>query len=89
MEVMPGLRDVRIEVADDGPGVDPSIRGRLLEPYVTTRPVGQGTGLGLAVSKKIMLDHGGDLELVDDGRPGARFRLVLPRAEGSGGEEGG
>ncbi|HEX8254532.1 MAG TPA: HAMP domain-containing sensor histidine kinase [Thermoanaerobaculia bacterium] len=69
---------VRLEVADDGAGIDAALRGRLFEPYTTTRPIGEGMGLGLAISKKIMLDHGGDLELVENG-PGATFRVTMPR----------
>jgi signal transduction histidine kinase len=68
-----------LEVADDGPGVPPAIRATLFEPYVTTRKVGEGMGLGLAISRKILLDHGGDLELVDTAGPGAVFRLTLPK----------
>jgi signal transduction histidine kinase len=75
-----------LDVADDGPGVAPSIRSRLFEPYVTTRRMGEGMGLGLAISRKILLDHGGDLELVDAPGTGAVFRLLFPRM---GGEEGG
>ncbi|MEM8931340.1 MAG: ATP-binding protein [Acidobacteriota bacterium] len=75
-----------LTVADDGPGVDASVRGRIFEPYVTTRKIGEerdggaGMGLGLAICRKIALDHGGDLELMPaelDG--GAAFRLSLPR----------
>jgi len=69
---------IQIDVKDDGPGVDESIRSRLFEPYVTTRSVGEGMGLGLAISKKILLDHGGDLELLDSSGNGAAFRLTLP-----------
>ncbi len=68
-------------VADDGPGVAPAIRPRLFEPYVTTKRVGEGMGLGLAISRKILLDHGGDLELapVSGAGTGAVFRLLFPR----------
>lgn len=69
-----------LDVADDGPGIASEIRGRLFEPYTTTRRVGEGMGLGLAISKKILLDHGGDLDLVDTAR-GATFRLTLPVLE--------
>jgi two-component system, NtrC family, nitrogen regulation sensor histidine kinase NtrY len=85
-----------LDVADDGPGVDPLIRARLFEPYTTTRPIGEGMGLGLAISKKIMLDHGGDLELLwkSDDPPcpdwhlcqwsrGATFRISIPREAGA------
>jgi len=68
-----------LDVADDGPGVDDSIRGRLFEPYATTRSIGQGMGLGLAISKKILLDHDGDLELVESA-VGATFRLTFNRS---------
>jgi C4-dicarboxylate-specific signal transduction histidine kinase len=66
-----------LDVSDDGPGIAREIRPRLFEPYITTRPIGEGMGLGLAISKKILLDHGGDLELVPAAR-GAAFRLTLP-----------
>jgi len=69
---------VTLDVADDGPGIDPSVRGRLFEPYATTRGLGEGMGLGLAISKKILLDHGGDLELAATSPAGSTFRLTLP-----------
>jgi nitrogen fixation/metabolism regulation signal transduction histidine kinase len=71
---------VTVEVSDNGPGVDPAVRDRLFEPYATTRGFGEGMGLGLAISKKILLDHGGDLELADTSPSGATFRLTLPAA---------
>lgn len=72
-------RNVQLDVADDGPGVSPEIRSRVFEPYVTTRQVGEGMGLGLAISKKILLDHGGDLELLASSGAGTTFRLTFPR----------
>ena len=66
-----------LDVSDDGPGVPAELRRTIFEPYVTTRPIGEGMGLGLAISKKILLDHGGDLDLVSSSR-GATFRLTLP-----------
>ena len=72
---------VHLDVHDDGHGIDPSIRARLFEPYVTTRRVGEGMGLGLAISRKILLDHGGDLELLGSSPSfGTTFRLTLPAA---------
>jgi two-component system nitrogen regulation sensor histidine kinase NtrY len=73
---------VAIEVADDGPGIDGSVRERLFDPYTTTRIIGEGMGLGLAISKKILLDHGGDLELVETSPKGTTFRLTLLRQTG-------
>lgn len=72
-----------LTVADDGPGVAAAIRPRLFEPYVTSRRVGEGMGLGLAISRKILLDHGGDLELARESGAGmgAVFRLLFPGIE--------
>jgi len=69
---------VTVKVSDNGPGVDPAVRDRLFEPYATTRGLGEGMGLGLAISKKILLDHGGDLELADSSPRGTTFRITLP-----------
>jgi signal transduction histidine kinase len=67
-------------LADDGPGVSPEIRDRLFEPFVTLGKK-RGTGLGLAVARRFVEDHGGSLELVaPPPEHGARFRLVLPLA---------
>ncbi|MBX3204631.1 MAG: HAMP domain-containing protein [Labilithrix sp.] len=67
----------RIEVEDDGPGIAASMRGRIFDPYFTTKA--DGTGLGLAIVKKVVVEHGGE---IDAGRStrlgGARFTLHLP-----------
>lgn len=70
---------VYLDVADDGPGIAPEIRSRVFEPYATTRRVGEGMGLGLAICKKILLDHGGDLELRSSSGAGTTFRLTFSR----------
>jgi signal transduction histidine kinase len=65
-------------LGDEGPGVAPEIRGRLFQPFVTSGKKG-GTGLGLAVARRFVEDHGGSLELHDGPiASGAQFRLVLP-----------
>lgn len=69
-------QEVRVMVADDGPGIPPEVRERLFEPFASARP--GGTGLGLAVSRRIVERHGGALRLLAEG-PGAVFELVLPR----------
>ena len=71
---------VFLDVADTGGGVPPSIQARIFEPYVTTRKVGHGMGLGLAISRKILLDHGGDLALLSTSPAGSTFRITLRRA---------
>jgi signal transduction histidine kinase len=73
-----------IEVEDDGPGVAPEERDRIFEPFFSKRP--GGTGLGLSVAAGIVRAHGGTIEVTAGDRGGARFRVVLPGAEGTGGE---
>lgn len=68
---------VLLDVEDSGGGVPPSIEARIFEPYVTTRKIGHGMGLGLAISRKILLDHGGDLALLSTSPSGSTFRITL------------
>ncbi|MEW5849040.1 MAG: ATP-binding protein [Myxococcota bacterium] len=70
---------VRIEVRDTGAGIPPALQERIFEPFFTTKAPGEGTGLGLFVSKRIVEEMGGSLEVESPGR-GAVFRVVLPAA---------
>jgi two-component system NtrC family sensor kinase len=67
-----------VEVSDDGPGIRPELRGRIFEPFFSTKDVGQGTGLGLSISHGIASAHGGSLELSEGRTGGACFVLTLP-----------
>ena len=71
-------RCVRIEVEDHGEGVPESIREHLFDPFTTTKPQGQGTGLGLDISYRIVTDrHGGRIHF--ESEPGCTvFRIDLP-----------
>jgi two-component system, NtrC family, sensor histidine kinase HupT/HoxJ len=69
-------------LADEGPGVPPEIRERVFDPFVT-RGKKRGTGLGLAVARRFVEDHGGRIELLEEG-PGARFRIRLPLQDPAG-----
>jgi signal transduction histidine kinase len=69
--------DILVEVQDTGPGISPTLRGRLFQPFVTAGKK-NGLGLGLALSRQTLLDHGGDL-WVDSNGPGAKFCLRLPK----------
>jgi signal transduction histidine kinase len=68
---------VVVEVEDNGPGVPVELQERLFDAYFTTKPPGEGTGLGLQTSHRIVAEHGGDLTLVC--APGrTTFRVTLP-----------
>ncbi|MGA7616938.1 MAG: HAMP domain-containing sensor histidine kinase [Thermoanaerobaculia bacterium] len=73
---------IAIEHRDDGRGIPAPILARLFEPYNTTSRPGEGMGLGLAIARKIMLDHHGDLELVSTSERCTTFRLLLPKPGG-------
>ncbi len=75
----------RLEVEDDGPGVAAAVRERLFEPFVTTKEVGKGTGLGLAVCRGLVEAAGGTISLDTSSERGARFVVELPRARGPAG----
>lgn len=70
--------ELLLEVSDSGPGIDPAVREHLFEPFVTTKPAGSGTGLGLAVVHGLVERAGGRI-VADDAAPehggGARFRV--------------
>jgi len=68
---------VWLRVADSGPGVPPALHEKIFEPFFTTKPEGIGTGLGLAVSRSLVRDHGGQLGL-EISASGAVFRMSLP-----------
>ena len=69
-------RRVIVRIDDTGPGIPETVRSRLFQPFVTSAK--NGLGLGLALSRQTLLDHGGDLWVEDDDRGGAHFRLTLP-----------
>ena len=69
---------VRIMVADNGPGMPEEVRAKLFEPFVTTKVIGKGSGLGLAVSKGLMRSQNGDLTLVRTSAAGTEMALELP-----------
>ena len=70
----PGWIDVA--VIDRGPGIDPSVKERLFEPFVTTKS--HGMGLGLLVTRSIIEDHGGRIAVKASAQGGTAFTLTLP-----------
>jgi signal transduction histidine kinase/CheY-like chemotaxis protein len=71
--------NVIVEVTDSGPGIPESLRERIFEPFVTTKPVGEGTGLGLFVSRNLVHEMGGSIEVTNRPSGGALLRVRLPR----------
>ena len=71
--------NVTVKVVDNGPGIPEQLRSRVFDQFFTTKPLGQGTGLGLDIARRIVRSHDGVLEF--DTRPGrTEFRVVLPPA---------
>jgi signal transduction histidine kinase len=73
---------IEIAVQDNGPGVPAEVAAHLFEPFVTSKPVGKGTGLGLALSREYVASFGGTLALAPSST-GARFAIVLPAVAAS------
>ena len=70
---------LRIEIQDNGPGMDKATQSRIFEPFFTTKPVGVGTGLGLSVSYFIVTqNHGGTMDVISSPEKGAKFIIRLP-----------
>ncbi len=69
---------VRVEIADNGPGISPENKKRIFDPFFTTKPVGKGTGLGLSLVSEIVHDHSGTIELASELGHGATFIIELP-----------
>jgi two-component system, cell cycle sensor histidine kinase and response regulator CckA len=74
---------VRVQIADNGVGMDPATVSRIFEPFFTTKPVGKGTGLGLATTRAIVLEHGGFVTCDSVLRQGATFSFYLPSESGA------
>jgi signal transduction histidine kinase len=70
--------EIRIEVADNGCGIEPEVLPRIFDPFFTTRDVGNGAGLGLTVSRDIIIAHAGTIEAQSEPGIGSTFTIRLP-----------
>jgi len=69
---------IEISVKDNGNGISPSIKDKIFQPFFTTKPAGQGTGLGLSLSYDIVKAHGGELKVETKEGEGSEFIIRLP-----------
>ena len=69
---------VEIRVKDNGNGIPPNILNKIFQPFFTTKPTGQGTGLGLSLSYDIIKSHGGELKVESKEGEGAEFVVLIP-----------
>jgi CheY-like chemotaxis protein len=73
--------NIRMSFKDDGPGITKENLGHLFEPFFTTKDVGEGTGLGLSLSRSIVLEHNGTLNVESEFGHGAIFIVEIPIIE--------
>ncbi|MCZ4410065.1 ATP-binding protein [Cryomorphaceae bacterium 1068] len=69
---------ILVTITDNGPGISDSIKDKIFQPFFTTKPTGEGTGLGLSLSYDIVKAHGGDLSVVSKENEGSEFVISLP-----------
>jgi signal transduction histidine kinase len=84
----PEARNVRIEIADDGPGIPREAMARIFTPFFTTKEVGKGMGLGLTITRQVIKQHGGTLEVDSTLGQGTTFTIRLPLATEPGHDNG-
>jgi signal transduction histidine kinase len=69
---------IEIKISDNGGGIPDHIKEKIFQPFFTTKPTGQGTGLGLSLSYDIVKAHGGELKVVGKEKEGSEFLIQLP-----------
>jgi signal transduction histidine kinase len=83
-----GEQSVCLSVTDDGVGIPTENLPKIFSPFFTTKPLGQGTGLGLAVCHGIVAAHGGEIRVDSEVGRGTHFAMVLPTARKAPPEQG-
>jgi signal transduction histidine kinase len=73
-----GGRSVQIKVADNGGGIPQKIVDKIFQPFFTTKPTGQGTGLGLSLAYDIVKAHGGEIKVETKEGEGSEFIILIP-----------
>jgi signal transduction histidine kinase len=75
---LPGQSTAVVQIADSGAGIPIEVQERIFQPFFTTKPMGQGTGLGLSVCRGIVTALGGEISFQSEPAAGTTFRVVLP-----------
>ncbi|MEB3280530.1 MAG: ATP-binding protein [Lyngbya sp.] len=70
--------EIQVRIRDNGLGIPPQIKHKLFDPFFTTKKIGKGTGIGLAISYKIIENHQGKIEVFSEYGNGAEFIITLP-----------
>lgn len=78
---------VRLTIEDTGTGIDPAIQDRIFDPYFTTKEVGKGSGMGLAIVHGIIHNHGGVISVKSEMGCGSVFTVLLPASPTSPADE--
>lgn len=73
--------NIKIDIEDDGEGIDDSIKNHATQPFSSTKPQGRGTGLGLTIVNHVMNDHNGSMTLENGVNGGCRVSLLLPKSK--------
>src|SRR4029077_10379276 len=73
-----GGRSIQIKVGDNGGGISQKVVDKIFQPFFTTKPTGQGTGLGLSLSYDIIKTHGGDIKVETKENEGSKFIIIIP-----------
>ncbi|MGK2862642.1 MAG: sensor histidine kinase, partial [Chitinophagaceae bacterium] len=73
-----GGRGIEINVADNGNGIPQKVLNKIFQPFFTTKPTGQGTGLGLSLAYDIVKAHGGELKVETKEGKGSVFNIQIP-----------
>lgn len=81
-ELTPG-KYVRLQIEDTGTGMDAEVLDQVFQPFFSTKPAGEGTGLGMATAQSVVREHGGDIDIDSDKERGSRVTVYLPAAEPS------
>src|SRR5262245_51149141 len=78
---------VEIRIRDNGTGISPEVKEKMFNPFFTTKPAGEGTGLGLSMTHDIIVkQHGGTIDVATEPGSFTEFVVVLPRASNAHGK---